>query len=63
MKSSDNTNNATPIRDGDTRPDQNIEGKTKKTAGSPMASQKKKMTKERGADVDSVEDFRDAKDA
>ena len=53
---------ATPIRDGDARPDQNIEGKTSKPAGSPLASGKRKMSKERGADVNSIEDFKDARE-
>ncbi len=48
-----------PIRDGDTRPDQNIEGKPKKQS-SPVASEKGKVTKERAADVNSLEDYKDA---
>jgi hypothetical protein len=52
----------TPIRDGDARPDQNVTGKDTKKAGSPLASQKKKMTKERGADVNSLEDFKEARE-
>ncbi len=53
----------TPIRDGDARPDQGI-----KDAGHPGSrvlartkQDKKQMTKERGADVNSLEDYRDAK--
>lgn len=53
---------ATPIRDGDARPDQNIDGKRKKDPGSPLASQQKKVTKERGADENTIEDFKDAKE-
>jgi hypothetical protein len=50
----------TPIRDGDTRPDQNIEGNTQKQS-SPLASDKSKFTKERAADINSLEDYKDAK--
>jgi hypothetical protein len=50
----------TPIRDGDTRPDQNLDPKAKKKS-SPLASSKDRVTKERGADVDRWEDYKDAK--
>jgi hypothetical protein len=63
MRNLENDPKETPIRDGDSRPDQNVEGKTNnRQSGSPLASQKKKMTKERGADVNSIEDFKDAKE-
>lgn len=55
-----NTDSNTPIRDGDTRPDQNIEGKTKRGNVAPVASGK--TTKERAADVNSLEDYKDAKE-
>jgi hypothetical protein len=55
-----NPDDQTPIRDGDTRPDQNIEGKTKKPS-SPLSSEKSPTTKERAADVNSLEDYKDAK--
>ena len=51
----------TPIRDGDTRPDQDIHGDRPKHS-SPLASDKKKMTKERAADLNSLEDFKDARE-
>ncbi len=50
----------TPIRDGDTRPDQNIHGDVRKKS-SPLASDKKKLTKARGADIDTEDDHKDAK--
>ena len=49
----------TPITDGDTRPDENIDGTTKANT-SPIASDKKKITRERGADVNSMDDYKDA---
>jgi hypothetical protein len=53
----------TPIRDGDARPDQQVGDR--KHPGSQMVertkSEKQKTTKERGADVDSSDDFRDAR--
>jgi hypothetical protein len=55
-----NTERETPIRDGDTRPDANIDGKTK-TKSSPLASGGKSVSKERAADVNSLEDYKDAK--
>jgi hypothetical protein len=63
MKNENKIKRETPIQDGDTRPDQNIDGKPAKDAGSPVASKKQKITKERGADVNSLEDFKDAKEA
>ena len=48
-----------PIQDGDARPDQNLDGKKKQE--SPLASDKKKLTKERGSDVNTLEDYKDAK--
>lgn len=61
MKDKDKEQRETPIRDGDTRPDQNIEGKVKKNS-SPMATDPGKVSKERAADVNSLEDFKDAKE-
>lgn len=55
-----NTERETPIRDGDTRPDANIDGETKPKS-SPVASGEKNVTKERAADVNSLEDYKDAK--
>lgn len=63
MKDKNKIKRETPIRDGDTRPDQNIHGKLEKDAGSPVASKNKKVTQERGADINSLEDYKDAKDA
>lgn len=67
MKNNENnTERQTPIRDGDTRPDQNIEGKTRvepkrKKASSPLASDKRELNKEGAADTNSLEDYKDAK--
>jgi hypothetical protein len=63
MKDKNKIKRETPIRDGDTRPDQNMYGESRKNAGSPLASGKKKLTKERGADMNTLEDFKDSKDA
>ena len=62
----DNIKRDTPIRDGDTRPDQNIEGESKietkrKKASSPLANDRRELTKEGAADVNSLEDYKDAK--
>lgn len=57
-----NQQKGTPIRDGDTRPDQNLEGTEKKKASSPLASKPSKITKERAADINSLEDYKDAKE-
>lgn len=46
-----------PIRDGDSRPDQNLTGKKK--PDSPLATGKK-ISKARGADVNTSEDYKDA---
>ena len=62
MKDINRDSKHTPVRDGDSRPDQNIEGRKTKKSGSPLASQPKKMTKDRGADVNSLEDFKDARE-
>lgn len=52
----------TPIMDGDSRPDKQEEAVTMERKRGPMPHKKeKKVTKERGADVDSLEDFKDAK--
>lgn len=52
----------TPIMDGDTRPDKQEEAVTQERKRGPVPHKKeKKVTKERGADVDSLEDFKDAK--
>jgi hypothetical protein len=46
----------TPVSDGDTRPDQQPEGAW------PLSNEyKDKVTKERGADVNSLEDYKDGK--
>jgi hypothetical protein len=46
----------TPISDGDTRPDQQSEGTW------PLSNEyKDQVTKERGADVNSLEDYKDGK--
>ncbi|HEY0743113.1 MAG TPA: hypothetical protein VGD40_16710 [Chryseosolibacter sp.] len=62
MKNENKEQKETPIRDGDTRPDQNIEGTRKKPSSSPMATAPGKVSKERAADVNSLEDFKDAKE-
>jgi hypothetical protein len=49
----------TPISDGDTRPDQNLEPDPAK--GPIAARREKTITKERGADINNLEDFKDAK--
>jgi hypothetical protein len=49
----------TPVPDGDTRPDQNQEPDL--SIGTVAAKREKKITKERGADINNLEDFRDAK--
>lgn len=48
------------IQDGDSRPDQPVE-KTSQDKKSPLASERGRVTKERGADVNSADDFRDAR--
>jgi hypothetical protein len=63
MKDKNKIKRETPIQDGDTRPDQNLHGESRKKAGSPLGSEKKKLTKERGADMNTLEDYKDAKDA
>jgi hypothetical protein len=51
----------TPIQDGDTRPDQNTgSGATENTSPIPKKNSKK-LTKERGADTNTMEDYKDAK--
>ena len=55
-----NEQKETPIRDGDARPDQNLQPDPKKKS-SPLASEKGRVSKERGADVDKWEDFRDGR--
>ena len=55
-----NEKKETPIRDGDTRPDQDLQPDLKKKS-SPLASEKGRVSKERGADVDKWEDFRDGR--
>ena len=65
-KNQNKTERQTPIRDGDSRPDQNIEGKTnvereRKKTSSPLASDKSKLTREGAADTNSMEDYKDAK--
>jgi hypothetical protein len=60
MKNKTKTAKETPITDGDTRPDENIEGNQRK-AGAPIPPSKKPTTPERGADVNSLEDYKDAK--
>jgi hypothetical protein len=62
MKNKNTNESHTPISDGDTRPDQNIDGKTKKDPGAPRNEENKKpLTQERGADTNTLEDFKDAK--
>jgi hypothetical protein len=48
----------TPVPDGDTRPDQNQEPDL--SIGTVAGQHKKKITKERGADTNTLEDFKDA---
>ena len=48
----------TPVSDGDTRPDTQPSGKN---STPPNLDQDEKVTKERGADVNSLEDYKDAK--
>lgn len=53
----------TPIIDGDARPDQNVEGlKDSKRERTKQAAEKT-LTKERGADINTLEDYKDAKEA
>ena len=59
MKNKSKLKRETPIQDGDTRPDQNLEGN--KPGPVPSPSDRSKITKERGADVNTLEDFKDAK--
>ena len=48
----------TPVIDGDTRPDQlNVDPERKKN----LTEDKARVSKERGADVNTADDFRDAK--
>jgi hypothetical protein len=56
----ENKDQPTPITDGDSRPDkQHRRTKSSSPAGSPK--KEKKFSKERGADINSADDFRDAK--
>lgn len=48
------------IQDGDSRPDQKTE-KGSQEKKSPLASDRGRVTKERAADVNAADDFRDAK--
>lgn len=51
-----------PIMDGDTRPDKQEEAVTQERKSAPVPHKKdRKFTEPRGADVDSLEDFKDAK--
>lgn len=51
-----------PIMDGDTRPDKQEEAVTQERKPAPVPHKKdRKFTEQRGADVDSLEDFKDAK--
>jgi hypothetical protein len=50
-----------PIMDGDTRPDKQEEAVTMERKPSSAPGKEKKLTEERGADIDSLEDFKDAK--
>jgi hypothetical protein len=61
MKNKKLNDSQTPIQDGDTRPDENIEGKKRKNPGAPIQSEKKALTPERGADSNTLEDYKDAK--
>jgi hypothetical protein len=49
----------TPIIDGDTRPDKQETVIDKKVSAN--TKKEKKFTKERGADINTLEDFKDAK--
>jgi hypothetical protein len=51
----------TPIIDGDTRPDQNIEPQPLPKGEIEEQKKKKEFTPERGRDVNSLEDFKDKK--
>lgn len=48
-----------PIIDGDSRPDKNVE--PDRAIGTVKRRPEKKITKERAADKNSLEDFKDAK--
>lgn len=51
-----------PIMDGDTRPDKQEEAVTQERKSAPVPHKKdRKFTEPRGADIDSLEDFKDAK--
>jgi hypothetical protein len=49
----------TPITDGDTRPDERVDGSQKKELKRNKAS--RHFTSNRGSDVNSIEDFKDKK--
>jgi hypothetical protein len=51
----------TPIIDGDTRPDHQEDALMPEKRKTPDKTKEKKMTSERGADMDTLEDFKDAK--
>jgi hypothetical protein len=61
-KEKKNIEEQTPIIDGDARPDKQEEAVTmeRKPSSTPHKKEKK-LTDERGADVDSLEDFKDAR--
>ncbi|HEY0655388.1 MAG TPA: hypothetical protein VGD65_19775 [Chryseosolibacter sp.] len=63
MKNKKQIERETPITDGDSRPDQNIDGEEKNISPLRSPADKKPVTRERAADVDSLEDYKDAKDA
>lgn len=52
----------TPVTDGDTRPDMPVDPQDKKaTKPGEAADQKKKFESERSSDLNSLEDYKDAK--
>lgn len=51
----------TPIVDGDARPDDQERAAKAKKYLSEKEKTKNKLTKERGADINSLEDYKDAK--
>jgi hypothetical protein len=58
-KSKKQKDERTPIIDGDSRPDKNIE--PDRVIGTVKRKSEKKITTERAADTDTLEDFKDAK--
>ena len=61
MKKKEKEQRETPIIDGDARPDMPVEVDKKKDKTNAQAGQDKKFESERLSDVNSLEDYKDAK--